>query len=169
MLPTPIETATIGEIVAADYRTAQVFEARGIDFCCGGNIPLATICLRNGLNMDQLVHELEAVQNESGSRSEQYGSWSLSFLADYIVNTHHVYLKENDDQIAAYARKIAGVHGANHPEVIEIAALFAKIATDMTAHLNPHLTKEALNLTFLRFLSRKKLYDFKGNSRVFLL
>ena len=28
MLPTPIETATIGEIVAADYRTAQVFEAR---------------------------------------------------------------------------------------------------------------------------------------------
>ena len=33
MLPTPIETATIGEIVAADYRTAQVFEARGIDFC----------------------------------------------------------------------------------------------------------------------------------------
>ena len=38
-------------------------------------------------------------------------------------------------QIAAYADKIAGVHGAHHPEVIEIAAIFARIATDMAAHL----------------------------------
>ena len=135
MHPTPIETATIGAIVAADYRTAKVFEARGIDFCCGGKIPLATACAQNGLDLALIMRELEAVQNEPGNRSENYGAWSLSFLADYIVNTHHVYLKENDDQIAAYARKIAGVHGANHPEVIEIAALFAKIATDMTAHL----------------------------------
>ena len=135
MLPTPIETATIGAIVAADYRTAQVFEARGIDFCCGGKVPLATVCARNGLNMDQLIHELEAVRHEPGSRSENYGSWSLSFLADYIVNTHHAYLREHDEQIAAYARKTAGAHGANHPEVIEIAALFAKVAADLTAHL----------------------------------
>ena len=135
MHPTPIETATIGAIVAADYRTAKVFEARGIDFCCGGKIPLATACAQNGLDLALIMRELEAVQNEPGNRSENYGSWSLSFLADYIVNTHHVYLRENDDQIAAYARKIAGVHGANHPEVIEIADLFAKIAADLTAHL----------------------------------
>jgi len=75
------------------------------------------------------------VQNESADRSQNYASWALPFLADYIVNTHHAYLKENDEQIAAYARKIAGVHGAHHPEVIRIAAIFAKIATDMTAHL----------------------------------
>ena len=135
MHPTPIETATIGAIVAADYRTAKVFEARGIDFCCGGKIPLATACAQIGLDLALIMRELEAVQNEPGNRSENYGSWSLSFLADYIVNTHHVYLRENDDQIAAYARKIAGVHGANHPEVIEIADLFAKIAADLTAHL----------------------------------
>ena len=135
MLPTPIETATIGAIVAADYRTAKVFEARGIDFCCGGKIPLATACAQIGLDLALIMRELEAVQNEPGNRSENYGAWSLSFLADYIVNTHHVYLRENDDQIAAYARKIAGVHGANHPEVLEIADLFARIAADLTAHL----------------------------------
>ncbi len=69
------------------------------------------------------------------NRSQNYSSWALSFLADYIVNTHHVYLKENDDQIVAYARKIASVHGERHPEVIRIAVLFEKIATDMVAHL----------------------------------
>jgi len=60
----------------------------------------------------------------------------LSFLADYIVNTHHAYLNENTAQIAAYADKIAEVHGSRHPEVIKIAAIFAKIATDMSAHLH---------------------------------
>lgn len=126
---------TIGEIVAADFRTAKVFENHGIDFCCGGKIALETICAEKGLDLVSLSRELESVQSETTDRSQNYSSWSLPFLADYIVNTHHVYLKENDGQIAAYARKIAGVHGAHHPEVIRIAAIFDKIATDMTAHL----------------------------------
>lgn len=130
-----IEKTTVGEIVAADFRTAHVFAARDIDFCCGGNMPLATVCAQKGIDPTQIIRELEAVQREPGGQSQNFASWPLSFLADYIVNTHHAYLKEHDDQIAASARKIAGVHGANHPEVIDIAALFEKIAADMTAHL----------------------------------
>ena len=49
------------------------------------------------------------------------------------------------------------------------APTILNIANGLLSDINPHLTKEALNLTFLRFLSRKKLYDFKGNSRVFPL
>jgi regulator of cell morphogenesis and NO signaling len=126
---------TIGEIVAADFRTATVFENHGIDFCCGGKAALAAVCTEKGLDLARITGELEAVQHEPAERSQNYSSWALPFLADYIVNTHHVYLKENDEQIAAYARKIAGVHGVHHPEVIQIATIFDKIAADMTAHL----------------------------------
>ena len=128
-------SATIGEIVAADYRTAKVFEAHGIDFCCGGKIALATICREKGIDPAVLLHEIESIKNEQIDRSQNFTAWELPFLADYIVNTHHVYLKENDPQIVDYAHKIAGVHGAHHPELIEIAAIFDKIATDMVAHL----------------------------------
>jgi regulator of cell morphogenesis and NO signaling len=126
---------TIGEIVAADYRTATVFDSHGIDFCCGGKVALETVCTEKGLDLAAITGELTSVQNEPVERSQNYSSWALPFLADYIVNTHHVYLKENDDQIAAYARKIAAVHGAHHPEVIRIAAIFDKIAADMVGHL----------------------------------
>jgi regulator of cell morphogenesis and NO signaling len=126
---------TIGEIVAADFRAAKVFARHGIDFCCGGKVALAAICTEKGLDLATITGELAAVQNEPKTRDQNYSSWSLSFLADYIVNTHHVYLKENDGQIVAYANKIASVHGAHHPEVIQIAAIFARIAADMIAHL----------------------------------
>ena len=126
---------TIGEIVAADFRTAKVFANHGIDFCCGGKVALATACIERGLDLALITKELAAVRNEAVERSQNYSAWALPFLADYIVNTHHAYLKENDEQIAAYARKVSGVHGANHPEVIRIATIFVKIATDLVGHL----------------------------------
>ena len=126
---------TIGEIVADDFRTTTIFEKYGMDFCCGGDSTLAAACQAKGTPTSALVKELEAVRATPVERSQNYKAWTLSFLADYIVNNHHTYLKENMGQIAAYARKIAMVHGAHHPEVIKIAAIFDQIAADMTAHL----------------------------------
>lgn len=126
---------TIGQIVADDYRTAKVFDNHKIDFCCGGNVALAAICAAKGIDLTVITGELEAVKNEPAGRSQNYASWELTFLADYIINAHHTYLKENTGLIAAYAHKIAAVHGTNHPELIEIAAIFDKIAIDMADHL----------------------------------
>jgi regulator of cell morphogenesis and NO signaling len=126
---------TIGDLVAKDYRAAGVFEKYGIDFCCGGQVPLAEACREKGIAMAELLGEIEQAAGQPIDRSQNYGAWELPFLADYIVNTHHAYLKENTANIAAYTHKIAEVHGAHHPEVIEIAAIFDKIAADLELHL----------------------------------
>ncbi len=126
---------TIGEFVADDYRTAGVFERYGIDFCCGGQVTLSTACQEKGLDPAKVQQEIEAARSEPIERSQNYGAWELPFLVDYIVNTHHAYLNEEMGQIASYARKIAEVHGGHLPEVIEIAAIFDKISTDMVGHL----------------------------------
>ena len=128
-------TQTIGELVAQDSRAAQVFERYGIDFCCGGQVALSEACRLQGIEVAQLLRELHQAASQPIDRSQNYAAWELPFLADYIVNTHHAYLKENTANIAAYARKIAEVHGAQHPEVIEIAVIFDMIATDLTLHL----------------------------------
>ncbi len=130
----PADT-TVGEIVADDFRTARVFEKYGIDFCCGGKVPLAVICRQKGIDPVALRQELAAAKSAPVDRSTNYAAWELPFLADYIVNTHHAYLNEETGRIVEYARKIAEVHGAHHPEVIEIAEIFGKVATDMAAHL----------------------------------
>ena len=131
---------TIGEIVAGNYRTADIFERYGIDFCCGGNVPLETACLQAGVDLAAITRELEVLQKEPSEQDHNYAAWDVSFLADYIVNIHHAYLKETTGQIASYAHKIAEVHGPRHPEVIRIATLFDQIATDMAAHLQEEET-----------------------------
>jgi len=130
-----IDTETVGDLVTRDYRTAAILEQYGIDFCCGGKMPLATACREKGVDEKELRQELEKLADAPVDRSQNYAAWELPFLADYIVNTHHAYLKENIDGIAAYTKKIAEVHGSHHPEVVEIAAIFEKIAADMSLHL----------------------------------
>jgi len=126
---------TVGAAVARDYRAAEVFSRYGIDFCCGGKVELGEACREKGIDPARVLRELEQAASQPLDRSRDYGAWELPFLADYIVNTHHAYLKEQTGSIAAYAHKIAEVHGAHHPEVIEIAAIFDKIAADMAEHL----------------------------------
>ncbi len=84
---------SIGAFVAEDYRTAEIFEKYGIDFCCGGQASLAATCQEKGLDPDKILQEIAVVKSEPIQRSENYGAWSLPFLIDYIVNTHHAYLK----------------------------------------------------------------------------
>lgn len=135
--PHPVEAAdkTIGEFVADDYRTAGVFEKYGIDFCCGGNVALSAACRQKGVDPALILREIKAAKREPIEGSQNFAAWEFPFLADYIVTVHHGYIKENVGQIASYAQKIAEVHGPRHPEVIEIATIFDKVATDLTAHL----------------------------------
>ncbi|HJV35149.1 iron-sulfur cluster repair di-iron protein [Geomonas sp.] len=126
---------TVGDLVAKDFRAAGIFEKYGIDFCCGGNVAVDDICNEMGIDPVQVRREIEQAAATPMDRSQNYNAWELPFLADYIVNTHHTYLKENTRTIAAYANKIAQVHGANHPEVVKIAEIFEKVAADMELHL----------------------------------
>ncbi|MEI6387915.1 MAG: iron-sulfur cluster repair di-iron protein [Spirochaetota bacterium] len=126
---------TVGSIVADDYRTARVFEDHGIDYCCGGLATLSAACLAKNLDPRLLLDDLGSARQTPADRSQNFAAWELPFLADFIVNTHHSWLRENDPAIVASTAKIASVHGLNHPELVEISRLFAKIAADMIGHL----------------------------------
>ena len=128
-------TETVGSVVARDFRTAEILEKYGLDFCCGGSVPLEQACREKGIDLEALKRELEQATSRPQDRAQNYDAWELPFLSDYIVNQHHGYLKEAIPTIVAYADKIAQVHGGNHPEVVQIAQIFRKVATDMMQHL----------------------------------
>ena len=134
-IPAIPASAKIGEIVARDYRTAAVFEKHGIDFCCGGSVSLAAACAERSIDLDALSRELEAASSTLARPDTDYASWTLTRLIDHITSVHHTYLRANTAQNAAYARKIAEVHGDHHPELVQIANVYARMATELMAHL----------------------------------
>lgn len=128
-------TETIGEIVAKDINKAAVFKKYGIDFCCNGKRTVREACEAKGLDPQQIEEELrKPIQNVS-SQQMNYEEWNLSFLADFIVNTHHSYTKKYLPEINQYAKKVAQVHGDKHSELIEIRFLVEKINEEMTKHM----------------------------------
>jgi len=132
----------IGELVAEDYRTAEVFKKYGIDFCCNGNRSIANACENSGGNAGQLLNDLSSVQNNADKQVTNYQSWPLDLLADYIEKKHHRYVEEKTPVLKQYLDKICNVHGSRHPELHKISELF-----DITAgELAMHMKKEELML-----------------------
>lgn len=126
---------TLGQIAAKDLRKAQVFKKYGLDFCCGGKKTVKQACAEKGLDVTKVEQELQQADQLPSTRPLPYGDWSLDFLADYIVNTHHLYVKKNLPDIKAYAEKVTKVHGNHHTELVRIRQLVEDINTELLAHM----------------------------------
>lgn len=125
---------TIRDIVADDFRAASVFQRHRIDFCCGGDRPLADACREQGIDAGALVAELEAATAAPGD-VPRFKTWDLDLLAAYIVANHHAYVRRAIETVGAHTQKVATVHGDRHPETVTIAQHFSAIADDMVQHM----------------------------------
>lgn len=141
---------TIGEIVAQDFRAAEIFKEAGIDFCCGGKKGIDESCLEKGIDPHELSEKLEMLESYPNTTTNNFIEWEPGFLSDYIVNTHHKYVLKTLPDLVMYTEKIASVHGTRHPELEEVAALFSKINIELLQHLKKEeevlfpMVKEAL-------------------------
>jgi len=131
---TLITEKTIGDIVTDDFRAAHIFKNAGIDFCCGGKKSLDQACKEKGIDPPLLAEELNNLGIE-GDRMHNFKDWDPGFLCDYIVNTHHKFVLKALPDLVFYTRKIADVHGFNHPELKTIAGLIEKVNEELLQHL----------------------------------
>jgi regulator of cell morphogenesis and NO signaling len=142
------ETATVGEIVVADFRAAGAFEAFGIDFCCGGRRSLADACRTAGADPDAVIQTLEALP-AARLDDDDVTRWGLDRLIDHIVSTHHAYVRSALPTIARYLAKLVEVHGGRHPELARVSAYFDQISADLGQHL---LKEEQVLFPYIRDL-----------------
>lgn len=130
---------TVGELAAADHRFAGVFHEHGIDFCCGGKKSVASACEKAGVPVEKIGKELEqAAQGVRGVGVPDVRSWRPGFLAQYIVEVHHRYVRETSPKLEQFSEKVARVHGERHPETIEVH----RLTMELLAELHSHMSKE---------------------------
>lgn len=142
----------VADIVSENIKTAHIFKKYGIDFCCGGGISIAKACEKKQLNPVDLLKELEQIDNNIPP-SQNYNNWSLDFLADYIINTHHKYVLSSLDILDAYTTKVAKVHGESYPILHEIVKLYEEAREELKAHLQK---EEQILFPYIKEMVQKK-------------
>jgi len=152
-------TETLGEIATKDLRKAEIFKKYGLDFCCGGKKTVREACAEKGIDATKVEEELQSADKNPVMRPLPYNDWSLDFLADYIVNTHHSYVRKTIPELRMYAAKVARVHGAQHPELLTIHQLVEAICAELAEHM---VKEEEVLFPFVKTLvSAKKLGEPK--------
>ena len=129
----------VTDIVTHDYRTAEVFRKYNIDFCCGGKWPLDTVCLNKNLNTTTVIEELQRIVRQSASNAAiDFDAWDIDFLADYILNVHHSYLKKALPDTKDQLKKFLDGHREKFPHLEGIEVIMNRFMKEIP----PHMKKE---------------------------
>ena len=129
-------TKTVGEIAAEMPNATREFEKLGIDYCCGGSRTLGEACTEANISIDETLARLE--KSRASIPSGDSKDWQNQLLADlisHIISTHHAFVREESTRIVALTAKVVGVHGKNHPELLQVQELFSVLAEELSVHL----------------------------------
>ena len=131
-------TKTVRELALEVPNATRVFERLKIDYCCGGGRNIAEACAAVGVRVDELSQLLDGAGASTQDGARDYRTGPLADLIRHILDTHHVYTREESARIQALLEKVCGKHGEHHPHLFEVRELFLKLDAD----LQPHLFKE---------------------------
>ena len=122
----------LGELVLANPGFAPVLERYRLDFCCQGRQSLAEACQSKGVDQEQVLAELIALQSQPPE--QDWSTVSLADLTKHIEQRYHSPLRSELPSLEEMARKVARVHGQNHPELRQVEAMVTILAADLLAH-----------------------------------
>ena len=122
--------------IALEYpATLHAFERYNLDYCCGGNRPLAEACAEKGIAIEEVTASLEQAIAATTPANAGFETIALPDLIAYIISTHHEFIRNEMPRLLFMARKVAGKHGQNHPEMRLVERNLTQLAEELTAHL----------------------------------
>lgn len=129
-----LDTAkTVREIAVEMPQATRVFEKLGIDYCCGGSKTLEQACAAANVRVSEVMQSLEGTTKPSSE--QDWNSGELGALIAHIITTHHNYVKSELPRLDALIAKVCGVHGKNHPELLEVQSVFRALGAELATHL----------------------------------
>src|SRR5262249_15684024 len=90
---------TVRDVAMELPQSTRIFEKLKIDYCCGGDRPLAEACASGGVEIDNVREMLAEVTQSTSQDSLDFQKASLSELINYIIDTHHVFTKSEMDRL----------------------------------------------------------------------
>lgn len=130
---TAFRERTVGDIAAHLAGATAVFRKHKIDFCCGGDTPLAEAAERRGVDVADLETALGALAAAPPDAPEDTFA-----LVEHILARFHETHRRELPELVKLARRVEAVH-RDHPQAPQgLADLLERAA----AELGDHMSKE---------------------------
>ena len=155
-----IDKKPVGQIVADSYRTYTVFESHKIDYYNKGKQSLEEVAGDHKIDLQVLRNEIEKTKGSQSGEDEDYNSWKLDALSDYIVTNYHRYADKQTQVIKPTLEKACQEYGDQHPGLVEIKKLFDEAAGVIAVHQKK---EELILFPFIR-----KMADAEKNNKEFV-
>jgi regulator of cell morphogenesis and NO signaling len=145
--------STLRSIALDEPATIRVFERLHLDYCCGGNRPLAEACAQKGLDVETVVASLAEAAHGNAPAVRDFSQAAPAELIRHIVQTHHGYIRNELPRLLAMAQRVSAKHGPVHPEAGQIERRLGQLADELL----PHLQKEEIVLfPYIEALERRR-------------
>lgn len=106
-----------GAISIKDIKKAEMLKDKGVQFNCNTE--------KYNLADDPNAGKVTKTATYAADK------WELDFLIDYIVNTHHQYIKDQAENLNDLAIKVAEHHGDSHAELNRLSTLMYHFLQDL--------------------------------------
>ena len=106
-----------GAISIKDIKKAEMLKDKGVQFNCSTE--------KYNLADDPNAGKVAKTATYAADK------WDLDFLIDYIVNTHHQYIKDQAENLNDLAIKVAEHHGDSHAELNRLSTLMYHFLQDL--------------------------------------
>ncbi len=130
---------TPAEIVKVFPKASDLFKKQHIQFCCGGDRPLHTVFIEQGLDEAAVLTELNTAYETWNKEDPEIVDWDqipLSELIDHIVDTHHSFLKDELSPLGEFVTRVFHRHGATQPHLQELYRLYLGLKAGIEAHMS---------------------------------
>ncbi len=124
----------VSDIVRENPRMARVFEGVGINYCCGGKVPLGSVCKEKGLDPFTFVTMLNIQNQEATGTEVRVDGFPTRELVGHIVKTHHDYLRREIPRLQPMVHKVAKGHVEQDPHLTELATTFDVLIGKLIPH-----------------------------------
>lgn len=129
--------STIRELVTADYRTVDVLNRFGIDFCESGQQTLSEACQQLHLDESAIDHALADLHSGNGHLPYwNYAAWDSKFIVEFILHAHHHFLRTGVAELIELGELILGDLRTGAADVSEIHRLVRRLSEDLLKYLD---------------------------------
>lgn len=139
-------------------QSTRMFEKLKIDYCCGGDQPLAHACANAGVdfaNLMQMIDQLKETTPQDAGMANLPQATAADIIC-HILDKHHIYTKDEMARLEPLAEKVLAAHGENHAELLAIRDLLGELFADLRQHM---FKEEQVLFPFVLELEKARLQN----------